>query len=101
MSQKDRSASSLKSGTSSNSSTLAASAEELKPHDRVMRTLSSVTTSVSPGSAPATANGPDCGLPRLATVLPWRSPPRASTVLVRTLSPGCTVSGGSCQPKVL
>ena len=59
MSQNERSASSANRGSSSNSITLAASADELKPQARVMRTLSSVTTSVSPGSAPATANGPD------------------------------------------
>src|SRR5262252_2919753 len=59
-----------------------------------MRT--NVTTSVSPGSAPSTKNGPVCGFGPCATVLPFQSTPPASTVFVITRSPGLTCSTGGC-----
>ena len=52
------------------------------------------TARVSPWRAPATKNGPVCGLPNKARVTPAASIPPELIVVVRTVSPGQTVKTG-------
>src|SRR5262249_43089652 len=72
-----------------------------QPQSRLGSTLSRCTTSVSPGSAPSTENGPVCGLTLVrsslgATVLSETEKASfdASRVLVTTVSPGLMRAAG-------
>jgi hypothetical protein len=56
--------------------------------------MSKRTASVSPGSAPSTKKGPVWGLPRSATRCLCWSWPRASMVVVSTVSPEAMWSTG-------
>ena len=67
----------------------------LSAQSRLGVSFSRCTTSVSPGSAPLTKNGPVCGLPNSARVTPCSSTPPESMVRVCTVSPGQIVSTGA------
>ncbi len=76
-----------------------ASSEPENAVARLVSIFSKRTTSMSPGSAPSTKNGPVSGLLRLATAVPFQSAPPASTVLVITRSPGLIRSATGWAPE--
>ncbi len=87
-------------GTKSGSTTFSAWLVLAQPVERFVRIRSKRTTRASPGTAPSMKNGPVCGLGRVATWLRSASKPRASTVVVTTVSPGAMRNTGSCCPNV-
>jgi hypothetical protein len=62
------------------STTLLATGEKVQPVARLGVIRSILTSSVSPGSAPTTKNGPVMGFGRIATCSSFASKPHASTV---------------------